>query len=249
MEARGPRICSRLFRFFLPVLGEPRLESASHTNSPAESSLSGLSSWGSLSPEYWGVRSCAFLGWRGLARRFPLCRFLAERAPGNSGVQQRNKLEWPEAAWASKPSFTDLVTWTGKIHLKREVDVIRSPLLTPAGFLGPVYYGDRSGLGHWCSLSQPAAGLPGSGFLSIKAAPSCLSPCCCAASSPRPAGAAASCHGGGPRAAGSPGARRGHIWFPFLPRGCNKTHGPSRNHMPFVCSAFSIFLTPGLPCN
>ena len=65
--------------------------------------------------------------------------------------------------------------------------------------------------------------------------------------SPRPVSAAASCHGGGLWALGSPGARRGHIWFPFLPRGCNETHGPPWNHMPFAFSAFSVFLAPASP--
>lgn len=41
----------------------------------------------------------------------------------------------------------------------------------------------------------------------------------------------------------SPGARHGHIWFPFAPRGGNKTHGP-RSYMLRALNAFSVFLAP-----
>lgn len=83
--------------------------------------------------------------------------------------------------------------------------------------------------------TSPGRGFPGIGWLRA-ARPPCTT-------HPRSAACASSCGLSRSRAASSPGARRGHIWFPLLPRACNKTHGPLRT----TCRLFSArspFLSP-----
>lgn len=118
--------------------------------------------------------------------------------------------------------------------MKKEPDVGRPPRWRPTGSLVPgasaACAGDAPAeLGSGpVSPARPPVGLPCGSRLGMRPA----------LPVPVAGRAAASRRGGG---AGSPGARRSHIWFPFTPRGCSGAHGPG-NHTPFVCSARSVLL-------
>lgn len=143
-------------------------------------------------------------------------------------------------------SCTDSAVRMEKVRFRREAGSLPVPLSAPLGPLPP-------GILALCALGMAvaeldagtgepvSAGHGSSGIRRHRAA------CHRGTAPPRSAACVGSCILWPRSAAGSPGARRGHIWFPLLPRAHNKTHGPPQNHMPFVSSAFSVFLAPGLP--
>lgn len=193
--------------------------------------------WGTVRPGAQSSGLCSLLpSWDGEGRqRFPFW-VPAERTPANGGVYRRNKSGWSGAACASHIALHSWGSLDGE-----------SPLEEGGGWPAPA--GSLTARHRVCFGNDRGTSVPisaGCGFSGISQH---LAACPRGRRSPQPVSAAASHLGGGLWAAGSPGARRGHIWFPFLPRGRNQTHGPPWNHMPFVFSAFSVFLAPGLPRN
>lgn len=185
------------------------------TASPGGHSLS----WG-LAEQ--AVLSFVFLGgWAG--RKIPLLGSLRRGSRGMAGLPGEIDQSGQKPPECPTPSCMVLAVRMEEVPLERDTDGLPLPLLGPslAGVLA--LCASRMAVAEVDSgATDPGSagrGFPGTGWL--RAAP------------PPPRHYAPAVRGLGQQlqrvqsqAASSPGARRGHIWFPLLPRAHNKTHGP-----------------------